>query len=176
MTTDFRALGMLKTALEMEDKGFRFYEKAVAESRNELGRGIFKMLQEDETVHVERIKKIYERLTGGLGWSDDWRDIPRAPRDLTQIFRDLAAKHGPNLKPHTGQLDALNVGLDFEMKSVEFYRSHLPQAENDLERLFLQEMIAEEELHYALLADMKLYLTDPESWFREKEKGGLDGT
>ena len=33
----------------------------------------------------------------------------------------------------------------------------------------------EEELHFELLNDMKFYLTNPESWFREREKPHVDG-
>jgi hypothetical protein len=36
-------------------------------------------------------------------------------------------------------------------------------------------MVVEEKSHHKILEDAKLYLTDPSSWFREHEKGGLDG-
>jgi hypothetical protein len=36
-------------------------------------------------------------------------------------------------------------------------------------------MIAEERRHFAALEDLKLYFTNPESWFIEKEHHVLDG-
>jgi len=170
-----QALGMLKTALEMEEKGYHFYETAVAQSDNEIGRKIFEMLREDETLHAERIKKIYTNLTGGGAWNEDWRTVPAPQRDLTQVFHDLAVHYGQTIHASVGDIEALNVGLDFEAKSVSFYRRHLALAKEPLEIEFTRAMVAEEETHFQLLDDMRLYLTDPDAWFREKEKGGLDG-
>jgi hypothetical protein len=36
-------------------------------------------------------------------------------------------------------------------------------------------MIKEEKSHYKILDEMKLYLKDPDLWFMEREKSGLDG-
>jgi rubrerythrin len=174
-TPDASALSMLKTALEMEEKGYRFYAKAVAEDKNELGRGVFKMLRDDEKIHIERIRIIFTSLVSGGAWTDEWKEFSTPPRDLGQIFRDLAQQHESEITPETGDLTAIDIGLDFEAKSVRFYTEELQRAVNPLERDFAKAMIAEEETHHELLADMKLYLTDPESWFREREKGGLDG-
>ncbi|NLH51146.1 MAG: ferritin family protein [Myxococcales bacterium] len=170
-----RALGMLKTALSMEEKGYQFYEKVVATSGNELGRRIFQMLKEDEITHVERIQRLFQQLSGGQDWTDDWKIVTVQQRDLSQIFHRLAEEHRQRLSAEAGDLEAIDVGLDFELKAVNFYREHLAHAQNELEREFIRAMVAEEELHHELLADMKLYLTDPNAWFREREKGGLDG-
>lgn len=174
-TGNERALGMLKTALEMEEEGGRFYEKAVAESENPLARDILQMLREDELVHVERIKQIYAALSGGGAWNEDWRQAPAPRRDLSQIFHDLATRQPPDTHPSAADIEALEVGLDFEAKSVSFYKKHLAQAEDPLEIAFLQALVAEEEAHFRVLDDLELYLTDPDSWFFQKEKGGLDG-
>ena len=36
-------------------------------------------------------------------------------------------------------------------------------------------MVKEERTHYATLSDIKLFLTDPESYYTEIERHGLDG-
>ncbi|MDP8222210.1 MAG: ferritin family protein [Candidatus Lernaella stagnicola] len=174
-TDNERALGMLQTALEMEEKGFAFYEKAVGETGNELGRNIFTMLKEDELVHVERIKTIYAEISGGGGWNDEWKTVAAPQRDLGQMFRDMAYKHRGTIQPQTSDLDALQVGIDFEARAVAFYKEHLADAADELEIEFIKEMIAEEETHHELLTDMKLYLSDPDAWFREKERSHVDG-
>ena len=43
------------------------------------------------------------------------------------------------------------------------------------EKKFLERMIQEERTHHSTLTDMKLYLSDPSSYFIETEKHGLDG-
>ncbi|MCU0580097.1 MAG: hypothetical protein MUF69_11240, partial [Desulfobacterota bacterium] len=57
-----RSIEMLCAALELEEKGKAFYEKAQAASRNPLGREIFRTLVKDEIVHRQRIQTIYDSL------------------------------------------------------------------------------------------------------------------
>jgi rubrerythrin len=169
-----RALKMLSTALEMEEKGRAFYERVVSTCTNSVGREMFKVLLEDEKVHMGRIKKIYESLCGGEDWCTwDGSELPHG--NLTAIFKKMAKEHGSKINVETGDLEALDIGIDFEARSVEFYEEQLKKATDKLETDFIKEMISEEKSHYAALEDMKLYLSDPASWFREREHGGLDG-
>jgi rubrerythrin len=169
-----RSLKMLSTALEMEEKGRAFYERVVSTCKNSVGREMFKMLLEDEKVHMDRIKKIYESLSGREVWCS-WDDLEAPHGNLTAIFRKMAKEHGSKISVDTDDLEALDVGIDFEARSVEFYEEQLKKATDKLETDFIKEMIVEEKEHYAALEDMKLYLSDPASWFRERERGGLDG-
>jgi rubrerythrin len=170
-----RALKMLAKALEMEEKGKNFYDNAVSTCKNDLGREIFSMLGDDELVHIDRIKSIYSSLEGGAAWSDEWKSKKLSQGDLNPFFRELAEKHGKDIMADTDDISALDVGIDFELNSVRFYEENQAVAEDDREREFIEEMIAEEKNHHRLLVDMRLYLTDPASWFREQERGGLDG-
>jgi len=170
-----RALQMLSTALEMEEKGYKFYDKAIDECGVNVARDIYRMLRDDEIMHAERIKTIYTSLTGGEGWSDNWKQVQEAHEDLGGVFRKLAQEHGSKFHCEVSDVEALDVGIDFESKSVAFYKENLPKAEGDLEREFVEQMIAEEIKHHELLLDMKFYLTDPDGWFREKEHLHVDG-
>ncbi|MBW2648656.1 MAG: hypothetical protein JRC53_02390 [Deltaproteobacteria bacterium] len=87
----------------------------------------------------------------------------------------MAKKHGSKIIADTSDLEALDTGIDFEMRSVEFYEEQLTKATNSLEQEFIKKMVTEERGHHAALTDMKFYLSDPAGWFREKERGGLDG-
>jgi rubrerythrin len=170
-----RSLKMLDTALTMEKKGISFYEKALSTCKNDVGREIYKMLKDDESVHIERIMKIFSSLEEGSEWKEEWSSMKLSHGDLNEMFIDLAKKHSKNITVDDTDIEALNVGIDFELKSVDFYKQHLEEAEDSEEREFLKLMIGEEKSHYNLLEDMRYYLTDPESWFMEKERGGLDG-
>ena len=173
--TNERAVAMLKTALEMEEKGYAFYEKAIASTVNPLGKEIFTTLAKDETVHVNRIKSIYERLTGSQDWGTDWQSMAIEHTPLTQIFRDLAAKHGKEITAATSDIEAVDVGIDFEQKSVTFYQDELGLATDPVEKRFIEKMVGEERDHFKALSDLKLYLTDPSAYFTEQEHHGLDG-
>ena len=153
------ALEMLNRALEMEQKGKAFYDKAVKSCRNELGREIFKSLAADEVVHEERIKAIYKTLQENKGWNDEWTKWEPTHRDMNTFFKDLAAKHRSEMRADTGDIEALEIGIDFELKAVKYYGEHLKRADDPLEKAFLERMIREEKSHHGLLADTKLYLS-----------------
>ncbi len=170
-----RAVQMLAKALEMETKGKAFYEKASSTSTNALGREIFQMLMNDEIVHMDRIRKIYELLNAGRAWSGEWKAMKVEHKDLQTLFTEMASEHGSKIKAEPSDLEALDVGIDLEQRAVAFYEENLPKATDPLEREFTERMIAEERYHYGALSDMKLYLSDPTAWFLERERGGLDG-
>jgi rubrerythrin len=170
-----RALTMLNKALDMERKGIAFYEDAVKTCSNQVGKEIFQMLKDEERVHIDRIMKIYSTLEQKKDWTSDWKVIKPDHGDLEVFFTDLTKRHGTDITASTSDIEALDVGLDFEQNAVAFYREHLSEAVETLEREFIEEMVAEERYHHKILGDMKLYLTNPESWFREQEHGGLDG-
>jgi rubrerythrin len=170
-----RSLQMLSRALEMEKEGKAFYEEAVSTCQNELGREMFRMLMKDELLHMDRIGKIYESLKGGEAWSEEWKSIEPDHKDLRVLFKEMASAHGTKITAKTSDLEALDVGIDFESRSVAFYQDHLSKAKDRVEREFIEQMVTEEKSHHAALSDMKLYLSDPAAWFLEQEHPGLDG-
>ncbi len=169
------SLAMLDKALEMEKKGKDFYEKAAGSCRNEIGREVFQTLKRDEDIHIARIVEIYSALTKGGAWSSEWKAKEFSHGDLAVFFLDLARKHQTRTTADAGDIQALEIGIDFELGSVAFYEKRLAAAEDALEREFIGRMVVEEKSHHKILEDAKLYLTDPSSWFREHERGGLDG-
>lgn len=175
VATSELSLAMLDKALEMEKKGKAFYEKAATGCQNEVGREVFRTLRQDEDIHIARIVEIFDALTKGNQWNAEWKAHDFSHGDLTVFFSDLARKHGTGAAADAGDIQALEIGIDFELKSVSFYEQSLAGAEDTLEREFIGRMIVEEKSHHQILEDAKLYLTDPSSWFREHERGGLDG-
>ena len=174
--TNERALRMLKTALEMETKGHQFYTRTLQTCSNPPGREIFQMLLEDEVHHTAIIQTIYDSLVGGREWSGELAKMEALEHeDLGGVFRALAAKHGDRITASTSDLEALEVGIDFEKKAVIFYQDALDEATDGLEQRFVKRMIAEEKTHVQVLTDMKLYLTQPQAWFQMQERSLLDG-
>jgi len=169
-----RSLKMLSTALEMEKKGYDFYEKALKKTSNKLGRELFTTLRDDEVVHMERIQNIYESVKGG-GWSEEWKKMKARGKSLGPFFKELAAGEESKIKGDASDIEALEVGISFEAKAVEYYQDHLNRATDPIEREFIEQMMIEEKGHYDLLVDMKYYLTDPDNWFAEQEKISIDG-
>ncbi len=170
-----RSLQMLATALEKEQRGRDMYKQAEAQCTNNLGKEILHMLMVQEGVHISRIKSIYDSLQAGQPWPEDWKSLKQENENLQELFRARAREFGQKLKADTTDLDALDMGLEFEQGAIKFFQEELSTASHPKEREFIEAMILEERSHYSSLADMKLYLSDPESWYQEIERGVLDG-
>lgn len=176
MTTgDDRSLRMLAAALEKEETGRAFYQDASERCSNELGKELFKILVIEEGVHIKRIKQIYESLRGGGSWTEGWRSFEGVNETLQEVVRNRISTLGPKIEGITKDLEAVEIGLQMEQSAIKFYEEELPKATDAMEKEFIKKMIAEEHTHYASLADLKLYLSNPESWFTEKESPTLDG-
>ncbi|MEW6352168.1 MAG: ferritin family protein [Thermodesulfobacteriota bacterium] len=170
-----RSLSMLAAALEKEEFGRDFFAKAMNDCKNELGKDIFRTLLKEEGVHIARIKHIYDALAAGRAWSDEWKSYKGTDENLQRLFRERLESLAPGASADTGDIEAINLGLEFEQGAIKFYEAHLPSASDDLERAFVQTLIKEERTHYATLSDIKLFLTNPESYYTELEHHVLDG-
>lgn len=173
--TNDRALKILSTALEMEEKGRAFYQKAAKECKNELGKEMFSSLMSDEVVHAGRIKNIFSSLQAGRGWNEEWKSLHGSSKNMSKFFTDFAKRNGTNIKADSSDIKALEVGIDLEQKSINYYQENLKTAVDAIEKAFLEKMILEEKYHHKLLNDTKLYLSNPTAWFNEQEHSGFDG-
>jgi rubrerythrin len=170
------ALGWLATALEMERKGYRFYRDTLNQCENPAPREIFRMLMEDEIVHMDIIKRIFDTISGGEDWSGELGEFEqhRAARNLEDFFGELAGQQRDHKRACQDDLQAIELGLDFERRSVRYYQKRHGAATDPLERRFLELLIGEERTHEDLLLDTKIYLEDPEGWTRRTGDPMLD--
>lgn len=170
-----RSLRMLATALEKEERGREMYRKAESDCANKLAKEILHMLMIQEGVHITRIKAIYDLLQQGRPWSEDWKSYRQENENLEELFRARAQKFGQQSRAAETDLQALDMGLEFEQGAIDFFSKELQGAADPIEREFIEAMIREERSHYSSLADIKLYLSDPEAWYTEMEHHVLDG-
>jgi rubrerythrin len=169
------SIDILAAALKMEEKGRVFYKEAASSCHNPQCKEIFSVLIEDELVHIRRIKQIYDSLPATTCWTRDWETVKGSQKEVSALFKDLAAKVREKIKAEPSDLEAIDLGLDFELASINFYQDHRAKSTDPLEAAFLDQMIIEEKGHWRALKDTRYYLADPEGWFIEKEKAGLDG-
>ena len=170
-----RSLQMLAAALEKEEKGREFYRDAAAKCSNDLAKEIFRVLTSEEGVHITRIKEIYTAIEGGKSWSSQWKAHKHENVDLQNLLRERASKMNATVKGETSELQAVDIGIGMEQGSIAFYTDQMAKAVDPMEKEFADQMIGEERAHLRSLEDLKLYLTDPQSWYAETERHGLDG-
>lgn len=170
-----RALTMLNLALQKEEKGRQFYKEASEKCASEVGKEMFRSLMADEGVHIKRIKEIFAALQEGGVWNSEWRKLNVENEDLRGLIKERITKLGSKVTPESGDLDAVKIALQMEQGAINFYEDQFTKATDPLEKDFIIKMISEERTHFAALGDVKLFLENPESWFAEKERSGLDG-
>jgi rubrerythrin len=68
MKADFTQLDVLKVALDMENKGYAFYEKAAADSADPMLKGMFQYLMGQEKEHRELLTNTLVYLEAPLDW------------------------------------------------------------------------------------------------------------
>lgn len=175
MNTSERAQKMLETALQMEARGRDFYTKAVASCRNPLGSTMFRKLLEDEEAHVGRIERAFKAAKGGEDWAAELATADRERGDLAVFFAAQVDRARGKITADTTDIEALDVGIDFEANAVKFYETELPKSQDSVEQRFLRKMIAEEQQHLSMLSELKRFLIDPEGWFNANEAIVGDG-
>ncbi len=170
-----RSMQWLATAMEKERSGWEFYKKAVDKCATTMGKELFRKLMADEGIHMQRIKQIYDELYKKKVWSKDWMACKTENEDLQQLIRDRVEKLAPQIKPESSDLDAIETGLGMEQGSIDFYEDQLKVASDPMEKEFLELILREEHGHFIALEDIKLFFTNPESWYYETERRNVDG-
>lgn len=161
----------LNKALELEIRGRDFYEGVAASAKDTLVRDFFKFLADQETVHIKIIKSIYNRLDNESCWLEA-KSRKAESGSLNKIFLDMT-KTRPS--PDSDIIQAMDHGISFETEAAAFYKNELSGAECEAEKEFLLALYGEENEHRQVLADMKLFYTNPESWAEQMDNMHLDG-
>lgn len=170
-----KALSILAAALDKEERGRDFYKKASESCINPLGKEIFRTLMVDEGAHIKRVKEIFDNLSKGKKWDDNWKNYKVENEDLQKLFRKRIETFGSRVEGDNSDIEAISIGLEMEQGAITFYEEQLSKASDLLEKEFAKVMISEERGHFGALEDLKMYLENPESWFVEKERTSFDG-
>ena len=162
-------------ALEIKEKMKALYDEAAGKCSDHVGIETFRMLREMEQEHLARINGIYTELTKGHVDVDSCRFYDFDASDKKQVLKRIAREKKFVGKACLDDVAAIESGMELENKSIDFFADHLKQAVTSTEREFLNYIIAEERSHYIILSDLRFYYIDPEHWFMEKGRTGLDG-
>ena len=169
-----KKIDIYQQAVEIEERGREFYERAAAKTENPLGREIFQALLESEREHIQRIENICKALKEGRAIEREIVECPIDVDEVKRLFESIYEQHREIIASTTDDADAVKVGMELEKAAIEFYRKKLGEVGDPLEREFIEQMIIEEELHYKALAELHAYFTDPKGWLEEKQGFKMD--
>ncbi len=167
-------LETLEAALKFEEDEKAFFLTAAEKTKAMFGKSTFLSLADAEPDHIERIKAIYESLSK----TGEWPDTPSlfcARCSVEELFEQAKSEIDQKVRPTTGELEALKLGIQIEEKGVKLYTDMSHEASHPLEKKFFAELANEERGHMLLLKDVEQYYDDPVHWFSSKERSHWDG-
>ena len=152
----------IETAIQMEKDGYAFYNKAAAQTSSDMGRSVFESLANDELVHLDVFKKLFDDKFGESEWGDlvnsnkKYREMPIFPKDLKTI-------EGINLD--TDELDALRIAIDSEKEAIDYYMEIRANSDDDNVKKIIDMIIEQEKKHYFLLEQEFHHINTTGYWF-----------
>lgn len=158
--------GILNMGIQKEQAARQFYLRAAENTRQPLGRKMFKRLADEESKH--------ERLLA------DWAAKGACPADATFPPPDLSmlkrrkARADQAVKADTGDLEAIELGRDMERKAIQFYADAAAKAPDPPSKGLLMGLKGEEDKHLALLTDLYEYMRNPNLWSVRDERAHFD--
>ena len=160
---------VVETARKTEIDGKAFYAKSAAGTANPLAKKMFETLVLAEQKHLEFI----DQLASGEFDAPDYdrhfsRNLATAFSEMPEGVKDQAGKTDDDIQ-------ALDVGIEMEDRSMAFYREWSEKASDELVRRFCARMYAEEEDHWRTLQNTRSYLADTGNWYMVQEGWSFDG-
>jgi len=164
---------VIRTAIKMEEDGIDFYQGVAEKVSYLLGKKMFLSFAEDEKKHLTVLKNILTNLK----FSDFDRFFQeKTPREkIKTIFGGVKSETEEKIATNADEFKALKIGMDMELKSIQFYQDALERTPDSHQRAFFTRLIEEEKEHYQLLQNTHSYLKDSGDWFLWEEKALLDG-
>jgi len=162
--------------LELKEQKAKFYGEWAQKCDDSVGRDILIAIQDAESRDVERLKTAQEEWSKTNEWSSVCRYVPERTSIADVVLQKVRESHKNASKAGCGSVKfPLDVARELEEKAITLFRKQLENANSEDEKSFIEAFISEEKEHLRLLADLKYYYEDPQGWFMEKGRGGLDG-
>jgi rubrerythrin len=173
-TEQDKTLKGLKIAIQMEIDGKDYYLKVSNNSKTEPGRKLLASLAVEEDLHRQKFEGIYDTMQKKGNWPiTDYK--PSESNKIRTIFSIESNKRKTGLTDNNSELSAVQLAMDMENKTYDYYKNQANFSTYDAEKRFYEKIAGEERGHYLALLDYYEYLKDPASWFVKGEHTSLDG-
>jgi rubrerythrin len=137
----------MKTAIDMEKSGHKFFTEAAEKVRHEVGRKLFTRLAAEEIGHMRTFEKIFTEVSGGTDWKDAIGSVEASKR---VPYFDEARKEF-KAEDLSVELSYLKKALDLERNAMQFFEKAVTEAESPEAQEVFRRILEEEQGHYDLI-------------------------
>lgn len=155
----FSDLEGLRIAMEIEDRGRNFYQKAYENAQKPEHKDLFLLLKHEEVVHYETFKSMYEQLKAEEGSNDtEYLFDQEASRYLTVLAEGHVFPDNENAAAAVAKLntleEVLKLALQAEKDSILFYDELARQSKFEKARQVFLRLKEEEQTHVVKLREI----------------------
>ncbi|HEC83525.1 MAG TPA: hypothetical protein ENI46_03435 [Firmicutes bacterium] len=137
----------MKTAIEMEKSGHRFFTEASNKVTHEVGRKLFRRLASEEIDHLRTFERIFDELSKGGDWKQAISSVEPSKR---MPYFDEARKEF-KAQDLSVELDYLRRALEIERHAIEFFENAIANAETQEAKEVFTRILEEGKNHYDLI-------------------------
>jgi rubrerythrin len=163
-----KAAQAMRTAVDMERSGHRFFTEAASKVRNEAGRRVFSRLASEEMVHLQVFEKIFAALAQG----SDWKKAVGQAEPATRVPYFDDARKQLRAEDMSVDLDYLRRAL--ERNAIAFFGRAAREADTGEAREVFERIQAEEQGHYDLIQSEIDSINGSGYWF-DVQEFNMDG-
>ncbi len=148
---DRRSQEVLTKAIAMEFEGKDFFERAAGKMTRKRSKDMFLSLVTQEKRHIEILTHELRRLEDGRGWTtlEDAEKQSAASSGSPVFSKDGVRRL--KLRPDAGELEVIDVGIEVENKSIEYYRSAGESTKDKNAKQIFSWLVGEESGHLTIL-------------------------
>ncbi|MFH1782070.1 MAG: ferritin family protein [Candidatus Omnitrophota bacterium] len=162
-------LKVLNKALEMEEKGYNFYNEMSMSAKNIITKEAFSFLADQETLHIESIRNFYDSLAKDKPRLIKFEDVAKTRDDEITIFSKKITDLKEKITPDDSDTKACEFAMEFENNGYKYYENVLKYAKDESLIALLKFLLREEAKHYDAISKLHTYITDSSNWHMYEE-------
>ena len=143
----------LQMAITNEEHGLHFYSHAVKIVADDTTRTVFAHLADEEHQHLVALRHEYDMLRQAHHWLDDEPSLLHFDYERLQNIFPKGQDHINHLIQSLSPVEALNIAMDVERRSYEFFRHYANKVEYPKGRAIFEQFAREEQQHLTLIRD-----------------------
>ena len=154
-------MNSIEFAINMEMDSKRYYLEQAEKTDDSGLKSIFHTLAEEESIHARILKNKAETLPYEL--IDTYAEIKK-------IFVEIG-NYKNIIKQLPDALDAYNLALQNEKKSLDLYKEMLQETTDDKDKKIFEFLIEQENDHYKVIEQLLELVSRPGEWVESAEFG-----